>query len=108
MTFTTAEPRITTTVLRAVGGATSKGEYPAYAWPGGYELGYVTDDGGLLCAACTNQEPEASEDAIEGSGWRVVAWTCEDRDNASERDGEIQHCDNCARVWPDSDEEVTS
>jgi hypothetical protein len=32
----------------------SKGDLPAYGWPGGYPIVYVTKDGGELCAACAN------------------------------------------------------
>ncbi len=28
--------------------------YEKYAWPGGYEIAYVLDDGELLCADCAN------------------------------------------------------
>jgi hypothetical protein len=32
----------------------SGGQFPAYAWPGGYPLYYLTADGGELCPACAN------------------------------------------------------
>lgn len=31
-------------------------EWESYAWPGGYPIYYVTDDGGVLCPACANKE----------------------------------------------------
>lgn len=31
-------------------------EYEPYAWPGGYEIHYYTDDGGILCHQCANAE----------------------------------------------------
>lgn len=32
------------------------GKLPAYAWPGGYPLYYLTADNGILCPACANGE----------------------------------------------------
>lgn len=51
------------------------GLLPFFAWPGGYAIVYLTDDGALLCAGCANGEngSQASEDADPGSGWRMVA-----------------------------------
>ena len=53
----------------------STGKFPAYAWPGGYPMIYLVDDGETLCPACANGEngSEASEDALPRSGWRLVA-----------------------------------
>jgi hypothetical protein len=33
-----------------------KGNFPAYAWPGGYPIIYVTDDADILCADCAAKE----------------------------------------------------
>jgi hypothetical protein len=38
------------------------GALPAYAWPGGYAMFYVTENGDTLCAACATAELNA---------WRV-------------------------------------
>lgn len=32
------------------------GELPAFAWPGGYDMFYVTSDGSELCAECATRE----------------------------------------------------
>ena len=32
------------------------GQYPAYAWPGGYPVYYVTADSGVLCPKCANED----------------------------------------------------
>jgi hypothetical protein len=45
----------------------SNGKFPAYAWPGGYPIIYVTTDGSVLCADC------ATEDMAEGDGTLSVA-----------------------------------
>jgi len=52
------------------------GKLDAYAWPGGYQIIYITDDGGVLCPACANGEngSEASETADSGSGWKLEGY----------------------------------
>mgnify|MGYP003575380610 CR=1 FL=1 len=53
-----------------------QGKLPAFAWPGGYPLIYVTNDGGVLCPACANGENGAKptyEDDSPHSGWQVDA-----------------------------------
>lgn len=47
----------------------SDGTLSAYAWPGGYDLYYVMDDGGVLCPACANL-PEVHIGG-EADGWRL-------------------------------------
>lgn len=37
--------------------------WPSYAWPGGYEIHYITADGGVLCHECANKELERTLDA---------------------------------------------
>ena len=50
------------------------GKFPAYAWPGGYPIVYIMEDGETLCPACANGESgsEAHESAPPLSGWRIV------------------------------------
>ena len=47
-----------------------------YAWPGGYPMYVVTDDGGVLCADCTKSEwRQIAHDTVKdwkGSGWVAV------------------------------------
>jgi hypothetical protein len=45
----------------------SDGTLPAYAFPGGYPIIYVTTDGEILCTKC------ATEDLSEGDGMLSVA-----------------------------------
>lgn len=37
---------------------------PTYAWPGGYPLYYVTDQGSMLCPAHANVEADYSDELI--------------------------------------------
>ena len=68
------------------------GNLPAYAWPGGYPIYYVTADCGVLCAGpeCANgpESRAAKVDYPDDKQWRVVAadvhW-----------EGEPLICDHC-------------
>ena len=45
-----------------------------YAWPGGYPMYAVTDDGGVICRFCAEEEREsiALTDGAMGGAW----WIC--------------------------------
>ena len=47
------------------------GKYDSYAWPGGYEIEYVTTDGDVLCANCANCEMSETLDP-QDSQWFIV------------------------------------
>ncbi len=56
--------------------ADNNGKLPAYAWPGGYPIFYMTADDAVICPACANggngsecQNPECSGDPT----WKLVA-----------------------------------
>jgi hypothetical protein len=60
----------------------STGKYPAFAWPGGYPMFYLTKSNAVLCPKCANTNDEEFEgDEITACD---VNW----------EDGEM-HCDNC-------------
>ncbi len=69
--------------------------YEKFAWPGGYEIGYILDDGELLCADCTNkpsnpvqelrQDPTNNPNPHYGilkneyhDGWGIIGYTTSD------------------------------
>jgi len=55
-----------------------------YAWPGGYPLFFITDDGGALSFDAAESEAEYIRDSIENQvsdGWRVVALAINYEDN---------------------------
>lgn len=53
-----------------------KGHFPAYAWPGGYPIIYITCDGGdVLCATCADREMEKVEADIH---WEGPAYFCDE------------------------------
>lgn len=62
-----------------------------YAWPGGYELFAVTDDGGVLCHGCCKKEYWQIVQSISSDGWYVTGIGC-----AASEDGPV-FCDHCQR-----------
>ena len=77
-------------LLSAVG--SDDDTFPAYAWPGGYPIAYVTDDADTLCAECVNTEPDVHF-AGDNDGWRVVGWSIH-------YEGPAEHCAHCNRDIP--------
>ena len=67
------------------------GTLPAYAWPGGYPLYYVTADGGVLCPDDANMaEREGLANDPDDPQWYIIAqevnW--EDTDLVCDHGGE--------------------
>jgi hypothetical protein len=42
-----------------------------YAFPGGYPIGYLVDDGEYLCASCVNDSDNPVHMGGDADGWRV-------------------------------------
>ena len=67
-----------------------------YAWPGGYPLFFICDDGGALCSACAKRDAKLVMGAIRDSrtngwparGWLVVGQAINWEDNS-------MFCDGC-------------
>lgn len=54
------------------------GNLPAYAWPGGYPIIYLTRDGLTLCPACAN-DADTSDPVVAGDVyWEGPALICDD------------------------------
>ena len=79
-----------------------------YAWPGGYELVAVTDDGAILCMNCCRENWKLICASMRSKdnwsdGWRVVALTMEavGAEDCREDGNEelISYCDNCYREF---------
>jgi len=67
------------------------GEFPAYAWPGGYPIIYLTEDGSVLCPDCVNgkNDSEVGNPEVDGDPqWTVVAHDCY-------WEGPPMQCDHC-------------
>lgn len=64
-----------------------------FAWPGGYEMYFVTSDGGVLCADCVvNEWADEIAEADDWGGWKIEGVGSEaDTDS-------LTICDNCNRT----------
>ena len=51
--------------MEDIGNKYSDDILPSFAWPGGYALAYVDDDGSVLCADCANRTVRQNAAAIE-------------------------------------------
>ena len=56
----------------------SNGKLPGYAWPGGYQIIYITADCEIVCPTCANggndaefQNPEYNDDQ-----WTLISGQC--------------------------------
>lgn len=77
-----------------------------YAWPGGYEIVAIADDGAVLCMDCCRKNWKEicwSMRNRVNDGWRVVALTIEAVDAESCRDDGneelISYCEQCNREF---------
>ena len=43
-----------------------------FAWPGGYPIFAITDDGGAICRHCAKTEAESIDSAYPGDGWHLI------------------------------------
>ena len=57
----------------------TKGKLPAYAWPGGYPIWYLTRDGMIICPDCANREIDDAQAVTDYDiNWEDDALYCED------------------------------
>ena len=47
------------------------GELPKFAWPGGYPVFYVMDDGEAMCPTCVNDKLNPLHEGGDADGWRI-------------------------------------
>ena len=78
-------------------------EWERWAWPGGYPLYYLCEDGGVLCSKCVNKEIELTA-STDGSDpwWKLVAVDV----NYEDPRLECEHCGEfCESAYAESDNE---
>ncbi len=46
--------------------------WPAAAWPGGYSIAYITDDGEELCSNCMDSQDDNVHFSGPNDGWKVI------------------------------------
>lgn len=63
------------------------GQVEACAWPGGYPLLYVANDGGVLCPKCVQANLDLCQDP-DADGWNIVGHDINWEDPAL-------YCDHC-------------
>ena len=66
-----------------------------YAWPGGYELFFITSDGAAICTDCARANFREICESVKrriDDGWRVVGYETE-----CNVDGPIA-CEHCYKV----------
>ena len=61
-----------------------------FAWPGGYEMAIITDDGGVICQKCVGECRDEMLNADPGDGWYAVGYT------HTGNEDELR-CDHCYR-----------
>lgn len=66
-----------------------------YAWPGGYVVAFICDDGGALCPSCAKENGPLILRSIRAKardGWRVVG--CQPAEHWDDDAG--MRCDHCS------------
>lgn len=70
-----------------------------WAWPGGYEIVFIMDDGETVCFDCAKANRSQIEDALTAGyrdGWKPAGWMlAEDFDLAP---GDRECCAHCNRI----------
>jgi len=79
------------------------GKAEPYAWPGGYPVGYLVDDGEYLCADCVNDPSNPVHTEGLADGWRIEGYAVLEGSEL-DYDGPIL-CAHCYKVLvQDTDE----
>ena len=68
----------------------SDGSVMTYAWPGGYPILYITDDGAPICPDCVENENNIHTGG-DADGWRIDG-------NYIHWEGEPEVCSNCNKA----------
>lgn len=48
--------------------------WTAHAWPGGYTVAYICDDGEILCSTCMDDLTNSVHFTGNNDGWRIIQW----------------------------------
>lgn len=67
-----------------------------YAWPGGYPIGYLMDDGEYLCSSCMNDPSNPVHSGGQADGWRLEGLDVLEG-SAVDYDGPVS-CAHCGAV----------
>ena len=75
-----------------------------YAWPGGYEIVFITEDGGILCHECARNNWREICDSVthdNNDGWKVVDIAVENNTIVLDDEESPVYCDHCNKNWLD-------
>lgn len=81
------------------------GSLPAYAWPGGYAIAYLVDDGEFLCAPCANKDGHIGGDA---DGFRLEGYQTGDWHDTEEGPWTCAQCGTVIDADPDADPDAVA
>ncbi len=84
------------------------GQVQYYAWPGGYEIFYITEDGEVLCAKCVEENLERILGQHRGNDtWHEQEWTIVGIETTADYDDPCEGgvtCSHCNKVIIESSE----
>lgn len=82
-------------------GLDAEDEFPSHAFPGGYPIGYLMDDGEIVCGTCVNDTSNPIHFDTDGprDGWRVEGYMVFEESETGE------NCAHCGRVIVEADED---
>jgi len=63
----------------------NKGKLPEYSWPGGCEVSYITEDYGVLCGKCANENEDKDDPQ-----WNIMDYFVNWEDGT-------MYCDHCGK-----------
>lgn len=72
-----------------------------YAWPGGYEVIFITEDGATLCHNCVHKEWQCVCDSVThkiNDGWMVVGFATLGNNIESTEESPL-YCEHCNKEW---------
>lgn len=75
--------------------------FPSYAWPGGYEMFFIMDDGETLCTTCANDSTNPvhfADEYNENDGWLIIGVS-----HVGEVDSDTR-CSHCNKALYEDDE----
>lgn len=86
----------------AISGQVKSAIREGYAWPGGYPLSIVMNDGGALCTGCAKAEwRNVAHDTVKG--WRT-GWDAAGVQVMWEGGNRCDHCNECLDAYPEESE----
>jgi polyferredoxin len=74
-----------------------------YAWPGGYPLSIITQDGGVICPDCAKENHRGIAHDTLHPGWEGCGWSAAAVNILWEGGNHCDHCGRCVDAYPDEE-----